>query len=69
MMDRETGARESLAPLRIFDGTITVRGGAVLVTSVFDDEYILWPWPDGDVPLRIYTNDPREPDKIDIVVG
>lgn len=69
VMDRETGAVESLAALEVFDGTITISGGMLVVASTLGDEYLVWPVPDGNLFIRIYTNHSTEPDEIDVVVG
>lgn len=69
LMAADEGSEHPHPPLEVFDGTLIVRGTELVVGSVTGDEYLSLPCPEGEVPVRVYTNHSTEPDEIHVVVG
>ncbi len=57
-----------LPPLNVFDDELEFASGRVVVGSVLGDEYATAPVGRPHARVRVYTNDPTEPDVIVVLV-
>ncbi len=53
----------------VFQGTLEIPGRRIVVASVHGDQYLVMPVDDTAVTLRVWANDPTEPDEILVIVG